>query len=98
MFFIILTFCSSYEVYKKCNDMRFCYHNINRSGEWTINNPIFDTAKNEFTADLFNNGNNDDLKLIIYLMQNNSFRIRFLPTNQENFPRYKLFENSIILL
>lgn len=97
MIFIILSFCSSYEVYKKCSDMRFCYHNIDSVGSWTINNPQFNKDSNEFSAKLFNNGDDDDLKLVIYLMQNNSFRIRFLPTNQESFPRYKLSENPIII-
>ncbi|KAK8838274.1 hypothetical protein M9Y10_035695 [Tritrichomonas musculus] len=95
--FLVLSFCTSYEVFKKCNDMRFCHHNIDQVGEWSLSNPSFDYNNNEFTGNLFNHNNDDNLKLIIYLMQNNSFRVRFLPTNQENFTRYKLYENSYVV-
>ncbi|KAK8835226.1 hypothetical protein M9Y10_017579 [Tritrichomonas musculus] len=88
---------SSYEEYKKCKDMRFCYHNIDKINEWSLRNPNFDVEKYEFTADLLNFNETDNLKLIVYLMQNNSFRIRFIPTNHENFNRYKLAENSFVV-
>lgn len=97
MIFLILSFCYSYEEYKKCKDMRFCSQNIDATGEWSLSNYNFDRTKYEFSAKLLNNNTDDQLDLIIYLMQNNSFRISFLPTNEENFPRYKLSDNSYVV-
>lgn len=97
MIFFIIPLCFSYEEYKKCNDMRFCSHNINAIGKWSLNNCNFNKEKYEFTGSLFNNNVDDKLQLIIYLMQNNSFRVSFLPANKENFPRYNLSGNSYVV-
>lgn len=97
MIFLVFSFCSSYEQYKKCKDMRFCAQNIDAVGKWTLSEPNFDMSNHEFTAKLFNDNTDDKLSLIIYLMQNNSFRVTFQPANKENFPRYNLSSNEYVV-
>ena len=97
MIFLFISFCFSYEEYKKCKDMRFCANNIDTIGKWSLSNFNFDEQKYEFTAKLLNNNTDDQLNLVIYLMQNNSFRVSFIPANQEKFPRYNLSQNSYVV-
>ncbi|OHT11770.1 Neutral alpha-glucosidase AB [Tritrichomonas foetus] len=95
--FLFITFCISAEPLKLCNDMGFCSRNINLTNKWTIKESSIRFEKDEFSAQLINNGEDAQLILKIYLMQSNTFRVQILPTNTENFNRYKISENPQVV-
>ena len=97
MFFVLFSFCFASETLKKCKDMGFCTRNINLTGNWKINEQSISMENNEFSANLINNDEDAQLKLIVHLIQETSFRIRVLPLNTENFKRYMLSDNELVV-
>lgn len=97
MLLLLVSFAFSYEVYKNCTHMRFCRENINLTGQWTLKHPRFNKDNNEFTGNLYNNDINDELQLVIYRMQENSFRIQAIPLNREDFSRYNTSGNPLVI-
>lgn len=56
--------------------------------KWAINSSSVQTTDNTFTADLMHDNKNDELKIIVYVMEIGTCRIRVEPTNKENVQRF----------
>lgn len=71
--------------------------NINKQTEFYLKKQSINFENNIFLADLYENNLNIELKLLIYYISEGGIRFRVEPKNEENFTRYDITKNAIII-
>ena len=71
--------------------------NINKQTEFYLKKQSINFQNNIFLADLHEKNLNIELKLLIYYISEGGIRFRVEPKNAENFTRYDITNNTIII-
>jgi len=77
--------------------MRFCFENLEKVGKWDLDPQTVAFSDNEYSGDLLINDKHSGLKLRVYQLFYGGLRIRVDPTEPENFKRFDLSKEHIVV-
>ena len=95
--FLSLISCRDESIFRSCNNMRFCYENLNKSNIWSINISTISFQNSTFEAELLYLNKNSGIKFQIYQLLHGGIRFKYYPIETEIIPRFDLSKEELVI-